>query len=131
MTDRNMARILIIDDDDRIRRMLCRMLTREGYAVDDAADGAEGLVRFRNQPYDLVLTDLIMPKKEGIEMIIELKSEFPEVKIIAMSGGARIGPEAYLQLADSLGAERCFSKPISRADLLGAISALVAPTRAS
>ncbi|MFH1982374.1 MAG: response regulator [Pseudomonadota bacterium] len=124
-----MTRILIIDDDDQIRRMLCRMLTQEGYAVDDAADGAEGISRFRKQPYDLVLTDLIMPEKEGIEMIIELKSEFPDVKIIAMSGGARMGPEAYLQLADSLGAERCFSKPIPRAELLGAISALVGPAR--
>ena len=126
-----MARILIIDDDDQIRDMLCRMLNQEGYVADDASNGVEGLARFRQQPYDLVLTDLIMPEKEGIEMIIELKSEFPEVKIIAMSGGARMGPEPYLQLADSLGAERCFRKPIPRADLLGAISALVATPRAS
>ena len=122
-----MARILIIDDDQQIRQMLCRMLAQDGYEVDDAQNGEEGLARFRQQPYDLVLTDLIMPEKEGIEMIIELKSEFPGVKIIAMSGGARMGPDAYLRLADSLGAERCFSKPIPRADLLAAISELIGP----
>lgn len=122
-----MARVLIIDDDEQIRQMLCRMLEQVGYTVDDAQNGAEGIARFRKQPYDLVLTDLIMPEKEGIEMIIELKSEFPDVKIIAMSGGARMGPDAYLQLADSLGAERCFSKPIPRADLLDAIRALIGP----
>jgi len=122
-----MARILIIDDDDQIRDMLCRMLNQEGYVADDASNGVEGLARFRQQPYDLVLTDLIMPEKEGIEMIIELKSEFPEVKIIAMSGGARMGPEAYLQLAESLGAESCFTKPIPRKELITTIHTLVGP----
>lgn len=125
-----MPRILIIDDDAQIRNMLSRMLAQKGYEVGVAEDGAQGLASFREQPYDLVLTDLIMPEKEGIEMIIELKSEFPNVKIIAMSGGARMGPEAYLQLADSLGAERCFRKPIPRDELLGAISALIGAPQA-
>ena len=120
-----MPRILVIDDDAQIRRMLCRMLQHRGYEVRDAADGADGIRLFREAPFDLVLTDLIMPEKEGIEMIIELRSEFPEVKIIAMSGGARMGPEAYLQLADSLGAERTFSKPIDRDDLIDAIQELI------
>jgi len=120
-----MARILVIDDDAQIRRMLCRMLQQKGYEVSNAADGAEGLRLFRQEPFDLVLTDLIMPEKEGIEMIIELKSEFPDVNIIAMSGGARMGPDAYLQLADSLGAQRTFSKPIDRAELLSAIHELI------
>ena len=120
-----MPRILVIDDDAHIRRMLSRMLQQSGYEVKDAADGSEGLRLIREAPFDLVLTDLIMPEKEGIEMIIELRTEFPDVKIIAMSGGARMGPEAYLQLADSLGAERTFSKPIDRDELIGAIKELI------
>jgi DNA-binding response OmpR family regulator len=120
-----MARILIIDDDDQIRRMLRQMLDRAGYDVDDAENGLRGIRLFRENPFDLVITDLIMPEKEGIEMIMELKAEFPTVKIIAMSGGARMGPDAYLKLADSLGASRTFTKPIPRQELLDAIRDLV------
>ena len=121
-----MARILIIDDDDIIRRMLSLMLTKAGYDVLDAADGKEGLKQFRENEIDLVITDLIMPEKEGIEMIMELKNDFPDVKIIAMSGGAQMGPEGYLQLADALGAQRTLKKPIARDDLLGAIEEILA-----
>ena len=121
-----MARILIIDDDAIIRRMLGLMLTKAGYEVVDAADGQAGIELFRENDIDLVLTDLIMPEKEGIEMILELKNDFPDVKIIAMSGGAQMGPEGYLQLADALGAQRTLKKPIVREDLLGAITEILA-----
>ncbi len=120
-----MAQILIIDDDDIIRRMLRLMLTKAGYTVLDAANGKEGLELFRNNDVDLVLTDLIMPEKEGIEMIVELRSDFPDVKIIAMSGGAQMGPEGYLQMADALGAQQTLKKPIARQDLLNAIEQLL------
>jgi len=120
-----MARILIIDDDDIIRRMLCLMLTKAGYEVLDAADGTAGIELFRKNEIDLVITDLIMPEKEGLEMIMELKNDFPDVKIIAMSGGAQMGPEGYLQLADALGAQRTLKKPIARDDLLGSIKEIL------
>ncbi len=120
-----MARILIIDDDSQIRRMLRQMLEAAGYEVAAAADGIEGIALFREAPFDLVITDLIMPEKEGIEMIMELKAEYPGVKIIAMSGGARMGPDAYLKLANSLGAERTFSKPIARNTLMSAIQEML------
>jgi len=120
-----MPRILIIDDDDIIRRMLRLMLTKAGYDVLDAADGKEGIERFRENDVDLVITDLIMPEKEGLEMIMELKTDFPDVKIIAMSGGAQMGPEGYLQLADALGAQRTLKKPIAREDLLAAIEEIL------
>lgn len=120
-----MPRILIIDDDDIIKRMLRRMLTRAGYDVLDAADGKEGIERFRENDVDLVITDLIMPEKEGLEMIMELKTDFPDIKIIAMSGGAQMGPEGYLQLADALGAQRTLKKPIAREDLLAAIEEIL------
>ncbi len=120
-----MARILIIDDDDIIRRMLCLMLTKAGYDVLAAGDGKEGIEQFRENDVDLVITDLIMPEKEGIEMIMELKTDFPDVKIIAMSGGAQMGPEGYLQLADALGAQRTLKKPIAREELLDAIAEIL------
>jgi len=121
-----MARILIIDDDDTIRRMLAKTLTRAGYDVLGAADGDEGLKQFRENEIDLVITDLIMPEKEGIEIIMELKTGFPDVKIIAMSGGAHIGPDEYLKLADALGAQRTLKKPIARDDLLGTVKTILA-----
>ncbi len=116
-----MARILIIDDDVPLSKMLRQMLEREGYEVLEAADGAEGLKIYRQEPADLVITDLIMPEKEGIETIRELKKDFPDVKIIAMSGGGRIGPETYLDIAQKLGALQTLTKPLDRKELLEAV----------
>lgn len=113
-----MQRILIIDDEPQIRSMVRLILEREGYAVLEAVDGAEGLKIFREKPADLILTDLIMPNKDGIGMIIELKKEFPDVKIIAMSGGGLNRPEGYLRGAQKLGAAATLTKPINRQDLV-------------
>jgi YesN/AraC family two-component response regulator len=93
-----MARILIIDDESQIRSMLRLMLERVGYEVVEAPDGIEGIRKYREKPADLIITDLIMPNKDGIGMIIDLKKEFPEVKIIAMSGGGVNRPEGYLEI---------------------------------
>ncbi len=113
-----MQRVLIIDDEPQIRSMVRLILEREGYTVLEAADGAEGLKIFREKPADLILTDLIMPNKDGIGMIIELKKEFPGVKIIAMSGGGLNRPEGYLRGAQKLGAAATLTKPINRQDLV-------------
>ena len=120
-----MKRILIIDDDDMVRSMLRIMLEEAGYDVEEAADGNIGINLFRNNPHDLILTDIIMPNKEGIETIMELRKDFPDVKIIAMSGGGRIGPHTYLSLAKGLGAQRTLTKPISMRILLNTVSQLV------
>ena len=116
-----MARILIIDDESQIRSMLRLMLERGGYEVIEAADGMEGIRQYRDNPADLIITDLIMPNKDGIGMIIELKKEFPEVKIIAMSGGGVNRPEGYLDGAKKLGATRTLTKPIDRDKMLSAV----------
>ena len=116
-----MARILIIDDESQIRSMLRLMLERGGYEVIEAADGMEGIRQYRDNPADLIITDLIMPNKDGIGMIIELKKEFPKVKIIAMSGGGVNRPEGYLDGAKKLGATRTLTKPIDREEMLGAV----------
>ena len=101
-----MKRILIIDDESQIRSMLRLMLEREGYEVLEAPDGIEGIRLYRQTPADLIITDLIMPHKDGIGMIIELTKEYPDVKIIAMSGGGLNKPDGYLKGAQKLGASR-------------------------
>jgi DNA-binding response OmpR family regulator len=116
-----MERILIIDDESQIRSMIRLILEREGYAVMEASDGIEGLRLFREKPADLVITDLIMPNKDGIGMIIEIKKEFPNVKIVAMSGGGLNRPEGYLLGAQKLGASCTLAKPINRQELLRAV----------
>jgi len=92
--EENMARILVIDDDIQILEMLGQTLEREGYEVVDALDGKEGMRLYREAPTDLVITDIVMPEKEGVETIMELKRDFPDVKIIAMSGGGQINSES-------------------------------------
>ncbi|NNF99001.1 MAG: response regulator [Desulfobacteraceae bacterium] len=121
-----MARILVIDDDHQVQKMLKQMLEREGYEVAVANDGNEGLDSYRNTPYDLVITDLIMPEKEGVETILDLKKEFNDVKIIAISGGGRNTPDQYLKVAKQLGALQTFAKPIKRNDLVQSIRDLLA-----
>jgi CheY-like chemotaxis protein len=113
--------VLVIDDDETIRVLLRTILEREGYRVVDAPDGAKGIRRYEESPTDLVITDLIMPGKEGIETIRDLRKEFPHIKIIAVSGGGRIGPESYLKMAKGVGALRTLSKPFDRLVLLKTI----------
>ena len=116
-----MARILIIDDEPQIRSMLTLMLEREGYEVVEAPDGVEGIKVYRQNPADLIITDLIMPNKDGIGMIIDLKKEFPDIKIIAMSGGGLNKPDGYLKGAKKLGASCTLTKPIDREEMLRAV----------
>jgi CheY-like chemotaxis protein len=119
-----MARILIIDDEAQIRMMLSQMLSNEGHAVEAAEDGMAGLKAVKTNPFDIVITDIIMPEKEGIETIMHLKKLYPAIRIIAISGGGRLDPKSILNYAGKLGAEYTFQKPIDRQDLLNAINAL-------
>jgi len=121
-----MKRILVIEDDGNIRNMLRLSLEALGYAVTEAGDGSQGLESYRASPADLVLTDLVMPEKEGLETIRELRKTNPQVKIIAMSGGSRSKAGENLKMAKVFGATALISKPfeISKlaqtiADLLG------------
>ena len=123
-----MARILIIDDEPQIRSMLKLMLERDGHEVVEAPDGVEGISVYRQNPADLIITDLIMPNKDGIGMIIDLKKEFPEVKIIAMSGGGLNKPDGYLKGAKKLGASCTLTKPIDREEMLRVVAAILKNT---
>ncbi len=120
-----MASILIIDDDAQFRAMLRQMLSRAGYEVLEASNGKEGMRTYRDKPTDLVITDLIMPEKEGIETITELRREFPDVGIIAISGGGKMGPEDYLLGAKLLGAQRILTKPLEKEEILEVIKELI------
>jgi CheY-like chemotaxis protein len=120
-----MARILLIDDDDDLRTMLQLTLAHFGHTVIEASNGKEGLALFPHANADLVITDIVMPDKEGIEVIIDLLKKYPDVKIIAMSGGGRASGTGYLIAAQSLGASKVLTKPFSNEALLGAISELL------
>jgi len=117
------ARILIIDDDSVIRMLISRILTAMGHAVTTAADGAEGLRANRATPFELVITDLVMPEKEGCETIMELRRTHPQVRIVAMSGGANLGLVlANLKAASLLGAVKTLQKPFTVEELIVAVN---------
>jgi CheY-like chemotaxis protein len=120
-----MPNILLIDDDNQYRTMLRKTIERNGYEVIEASNGNEGIKLYRKNPTDLIITDLIMPEKDGIETIQELKKDFPDIKIIAISGGGRLGPHDYLHLAKMLGAQRTLTKPIELPVLLKTIEELL------
>ncbi len=116
-----MPRILIIDDEIAIRRPLQTLLERAGYEVDSAANGQEGLRRWRERPGDLVITDIHMPEKNGLETILELRQIAPHARILAMSGSDLTDRIDVLGDATMLGAIRTISKPFRLAEMLLAV----------
>ena len=116
-----MATILVVDDDEAFRSVLRRTLVRAGYNVREAADGAAALKSLTDTTVELVITDIIMPNMEGIETIRALRRAYPHLSIIAMSGGGRMKPEGYLEVAKAFGAECILSKPFDNAQLFAAV----------
>ncbi len=121
-----MSRILVIDDDERVRDTLRLILTGAGHQVALARDGRVGLEAFSQLNPDLVITDILMPDKEGIETIADLRQRAAHVPIIAMSGGGRIGNMDFLAAAQHFGADRTFAKPFEPDQVLDAVSELLA-----
>jgi CheY-like chemotaxis protein len=124
------ARILVIDDDADFRALVADLLTVSGHTVVEADDGQVGIACYRAQPFDLVLTDMIMPRREGIEVIRAIRRLNPRARIVAMSGGAAAAPRLYLQMAGHLGADRTLLKPFSAATLLATVADLLAAENA-
>jgi len=120
-----MRKILIMDDDEQILSLLSRSMELAGFSAATAVNGREGQRLLEKQPFDLVITDLIMPEREGMETISYIKKQFPKIKIIAISGGGRIGPETYLPAALELGANLAFAKPFSMDELLNGVRGLL------
>lgn len=108
-----MAEILIVDDEDEIRSLLRMALEEEGYVVREAADGNAALRAYNERRPDLIITDLVMPDKEGIETIVEVRRQNTRVKIIAISGVSY-----NLKVAKLLGADHTLNKPFSLDEML-------------
>jgi CheY-like chemotaxis protein len=126
------SRILLVDDDDAIRELLELVLQRKGLQVVKACDGREALSLYKKQEFDLVVTDLIMPDKEGIETILEIRAMKRPIRILAISGGGRVDQSMHLNLARSVGADRVLAKPFLPKDFLEVVEELLAaPARVS
>jgi len=122
-----MVRILLIEDDDQLRRMMREVLEQDGYVVAEAQNGRLGVTHYRAAPADLVVTNIIMPEQEGLETIRILRQEFPAVKIIAISGGGQRGVLNFLAVAQHLGAWRTLRKPFALQELRTAVSEALQP----
>jgi CheY-like chemotaxis protein len=116
-----LQKILIIDDEPIIRHMVGRVLDRSGYPTVSAANGVQGMACFRRELPVLVITDLIMPEREGIETIRQIRREQPDLPIIAMSGSTRSGGADFLSMAYELGANEILRKPFEPLDLLNCV----------
>lgn len=119
-----MATILLVEDDDLVKDMLAQVLERASHKVITAHDGEEAAELLKKIHPDIMITDIIMPKKSGITLISEVKNKHPTMEIIAISGGGRLDPIGYLDLSESLGATVSFEKPIDNDALLMAIDLL-------
>jgi DNA-binding NtrC family response regulator len=121
-----MATILVIEDDDRFRGVLQEMLSRAGYEVLLAPDGQKGVELYREKHPDLVITDVIMPEKDGAEVIFDLQKEFPGIKIIVMTGGGQGDAQTYLRSIKAYSdVKHAFEKPFAMDKLLEAVKELV------
>jgi DNA-binding NtrC family response regulator len=116
-----MTKILVIDDDTIVRVTIVQILEEEGYDVVSAEDGLRGMAVFRQEQPDLVITDIIMPEQEGIQTIAEMLKTKPDTKIIAVSGGGRIGNVDFLRMAQALGAMAAIPKPFDPDELMALI----------
>jgi DNA-binding response OmpR family regulator len=130
-----MATILIIDDEPEVARALLRVLSRAGFAASAVSTGADGLAAFEREPSDLVITDIIMPKVHGLEIIKAIRAKSATVRIVAISGGGNFGPlgyepgaittQAYLAAASQAGADAVLTKPFDMDQLLGVVRGLL------
>jgi two-component system chemotaxis response regulator CheY len=121
-----MPSVLVVDDEDRIRCLIREVLEQAGYIVEEARNGKEGLDRYRASRADVVIMDILMPDQDGLECMLTLHREFPESRVIAMTGGGdMIGILNFLDVAKMLGASRTLQKPFDVNTLLDAVAAEV------
>jgi DNA-binding NtrC family response regulator len=117
----------VVDDEEQIRTMLTQMLELEGYQVCTAENGEQGLEMVGQHAFDLVITDMIMPVKDGLKFIMELMRDYPDLKIMAISGGGAIKAERYLTMAGYLGNIATLEKPFKREVLLELVRKQITP----
>ncbi len=126
-----MARILLLEDDESLRPALSLILIQAGHTVMAAGDGEQGLALLGRFRPEVLVTDIVMPEKDGTAVLMEMRKVRGAVKIIAMSGGGRQSPDDYLHVATLLGADRVLPKPFSREALLAAVESVLAEGAAS
>lgn len=117
-----MARVLVVDDEAGVRAAIRKFLSRAGHDVLEAADGKTALTMYQNDPVDVIIMDIYMPEMDGIEATIRLKYEFPDVKIIAVSGGGYLEKAKILEREAGLGVVRTLAKPLHKSDILDTVS---------
>ncbi len=132
-----MTRIIVIDDEEDIRNVLKIILERAGFEVDVAASADDGLDMMRDKKADVVITDIIMPGKDGVDAVYDIRMEFPKTRIIVISGGGNVTPggyepgaiktTAYLASASAAGADVTLTKPFDREALIEAVTSLAGP----
>lgn len=120
-----MARILIIDDEPAVRAVMRAMLESARHHILEAANGMAALAALAAAPIDVVVTDILMPDRDGIETILDIRKQFPAVKILAMSGGGLCGKHDLLEAAQKLGAHDTMSKPFRKSEILAKIDRLL------
>jgi len=116
---------LVVDDEPSVLESLRKLLVAAGYEVQVAENGVVALTQFQANPARVVILDLVMPEKEGLETLRELRRFDPAPKIIAMSGGGYANAETYLQMAGCLGADATLAKPFSKTELLTTLEGLL------
>ncbi len=121
----NAKRILVIDDEPTALDLLRKILEMQEYEVLSAVNGQEGVELFRQQPCDLVITDMVMPVKDGLQTILDLRSYVPELPVIAISGGGTISKERYLAVAGYLDRVITIAKPFTIEDITEAVATLL------
>lgn len=124
----HMTRILVIDDEDAIRDIIKFTLAEEGFVVFDAKNGAEGLEVLKNNPVDVVITDILMPEMGGVAAIGQIRQSYPQTRIIAMSGGRFTNNFCPLEMARDIGADMTLPKPFNLDELLAVIETVIAET---
>jgi len=123
------ARICLIEDDALIRKTLHKLLSNMDHFVATASNGKEGLALIQSRPFDIVVTDIIMPEMEGIELIRRIHETHPDLKVVAMSGGGRVGNMDFLKIAKSIGADEIIYKPATKTDFINAIDRCLSDTK--
>ena len=120
--------LLLVDDDDDFRNIFRLQLELAGFNVREAANGNEALNSLKQLPADLVVTDIVMPEMEGLELVRRIRSTYPETLVVAISGGGRADAKNYLQLAQNLGVNAVLAKPFSNSLLLSTLQGVMSQT---
>jgi len=116
-----MKHILVVDDNLMMRKLIRNLFHEDNFVIEEATNGVEGLEIIKQHPVDLIITDIIMPKMEGLELIMNIRRDFPNTKIIAISGGKPY----YLYMAKKLGIEGIFTKPLNHQIFLKAVKKVI------